>query len=226
MPGATLSAIILLPGGHHMMRAISLAALLALATAGTALAQGPVAPAPAAPVPAPADAPAIEPGSTVHLEYTLRDDAGALLDSNKGQSPLTYTQGDRQLLHGLERQLAGMHAGEERHVVLAPEEAFGPVDPAAQAEVSKDALPAGALVVGTRLVAQTAAGERRPVVVREIKDSTVVIDLNHPLAGKTLVFDVKVLSIDAPKAPAPAEVAPTAPAAPGPAAPAEPKPAK
>ena len=134
----------------------------------------------------------------VQLEYTLTDDAGKLIDSNKGQPPLTYTQGNHQLMAGLEKQLEGLRAGQEKKVVLKPDEAFGPVDPAAQTEVAKDALPPDALVVGTQLMARNAAGEGRPVVVKEIKEKTVVVDLNHPLAGKTLVFDIKVLGIEPP----------------------------
>jgi FKBP-type peptidyl-prolyl cis-trans isomerase SlyD len=151
----------------------------------------------------PAESPAIEQGSTVQLEYTLTDDAGAVLDTNKGQAPLTYTHGEAQIIPGLERQLAGMHTGEEKKVTLPPGDAYGPVDPAAQTEVARDALPPAALVVGTRLIARNAAGDARPVVVKEIRDQTVVIDLNHPLAGKTLVFEVKVLSVESPKAPEP-----------------------
>ena len=101
--------------------------------------------------------------------------------------------------------------------MLKPDEAFGPVDPAAQTEVPKEALPPDALVVGAQLMARTATGEGRPVIVKEIKDKTVVVDLNHPLAGKTLVFDVKVLGIEPPSkaeepkatAPKPGEPAPT-----------------
>jgi FKBP-type peptidyl-prolyl cis-trans isomerase SlyD len=97
-----------------------------------------------------------------------------------------------------------MQTGQAKKVVLKPEDAFGPVDPAAHTEVPKDALPADALVVGTQLMARSASGEGRPVIVKEIKEKTVVVDLNHPLAGKTLVFDVKVLSVDPPsKADAP-----------------------
>jgi FKBP-type peptidyl-prolyl cis-trans isomerase SlyD len=167
----------------------------------TAVAQTPPAPAPATPAPAspaPASAPIIEDGSMVQLEYTLSDDAGTVLDSNKGQPPLSYTQGDHQLLPGLEKQLAGLRPGQEKKVVLKPDEAFGPVDPAAQTEVAKSAVPPDALVVGAQLMARNAAGEGRPVVVKEIKESTVVVDLNHPLAGKTLVFDIKVLGIEPP----------------------------
>jgi len=161
---------------HQILAVIlSLAASIAAADEGT-------------PAAAPA-APAIEKGSTVQLEYTLKDDAGAVLDSNKGQSPFTYTQGEAQLMPGLEKQLDGMHVGEEKKVVLPPEEAYGRADPGAQTEVPRDLLPPGALTVG----------EQRPVTVKEIKDQTVVLDLNHPLAGKTLVFELKVLGVAPPK---------------------------
>jgi len=156
-------------------------------------------------------APAIEQGSTVQIEYTLKDDAGALLDSNKGQTPLTYRQGDQQLIPGLEKELTGMHAGEEKKVVVKAEDAYGPNDPSAQTEVPKELLPPSALAVGTRLLARNASGEGRPVTVKEIKEKTVVLDLNHPLAGKTLVFEVKVLGVEPPKSvePKPLERAPT-----------------
>jgi FKBP-type peptidyl-prolyl cis-trans isomerase SlyD len=175
----------------------------------------PVAPAPVAPptvppAPQPAPSATIEDGATVQLEYTLSDDAGKLLDTNKGQEPLTYMQGGQQIIAGLERQLAGMQIGQAKKVVLKPEEAFGPVDPAAQTEVPKDALPPDALVVGTQLMARNASGEGRPVIVKEIKEKTVVVDLNHPLAGKTLVFDVKVLRVEPPsKTDAPKSEGPT-----------------
>src|SRR5262245_57024001 len=141
-------------------------------------------------------APAIEQGSTVKLEYTLKDDAGVVIDSNKGQAPLTFTQGSAQMIPGLERQIVGMHAGEEKRVVLKPEEAFGQSDPAAQTEVTKSMLPPESLTVGARLLARNAAGEQRPVTVKEIKDQTVVLDLNHPLAGRTLVFEIKVVGVE------------------------------
>ena len=168
-----------------------LAATLLLSGPVTAMAQ----PTPAAPP----SATAVEKGSTVKLEYTLKDDAGTVLDSNKGQDPLTFTQGSEQLMPGLEKQIVGMHAGEEKKVVLKPEEAFGPTDPSAQAEVPKGMLPPESLTVGARLMARNASGEQRPVTIKEIKDETVILDLNHPLAGKTLVFEIKVLGVEPPK---------------------------
>ncbi len=154
----------------------------------------------AAPAPAATPAPAIEKGSTVQLEYTLSEDGGAVLDTNKGKEPLTYTHGDEQIMPALEKQLAGMQTGEEKHVVLKPDEAYGPVNPAALTEVPKEMLPKDSLSVGSRLIARNSEGQMRPVTVKEVKESTVVLDLNHPLAGKTIVFDVKVLGVEPPKA--------------------------
>jgi FKBP-type peptidyl-prolyl cis-trans isomerase SlyD len=144
----------------------------------------------------------------VELEYTLKDDTGTVLDSNKGQAPLTFTQGQAHLVPGLEKQLVGMHAGDEKKIVLQPDEAYGPADPSAQTEVPKELLPPEGLTVGARLMARSSSGEQRPVTVKEIKDKTVVLDLNHPLAGKTLVFEIKVLGVEPPKGTGPAPAAP------------------
>lgn len=173
----------------------ALAAALLLAAPLAAAAQTQAAP--------PTGAASIEKGSTVQLEYTLRDEQGAVVESNKGQAPLTYTQGEQQIITGLERELFGMHAGEEKKVVVKPEDGYGTVMPTAQIEVPKQMLPPEALKVGTLLSARSAAGEVRPATVKEIKEATVVLDLNHPLAGKTLFFDVKVLGVTPPKAPEP-----------------------
>ena len=142
--------------------------------------------------------PAIETGSKVSLEYTLRDDGGKVLDSNEGREPLTYVQGEQQIVPGLEKALAGMHPGEEKQVVVAPADGYGDVDPGAMAEVPKAMIPADALHVGTELVARNREGATRLVRIKEIKDETVIIDLNHPLAGKTLHFHVKVVGVEPP----------------------------
>lgn len=143
-------------------------------------------------------APAIEAGSKVSLEYTLRDADGKVLDSNKGRDPLTYVQGEQQIVPGLEKALTGMHPGEEKKVVVAPADGYGDVDPTAVAEVPKEMIPADALQVGTELVARNRDGATRLVRIKEIKDETVIIDLNHPLAGKTLHFDVRVTGVEPP----------------------------
>ena len=145
-----------------------------------------------------ATSPTIQKGSKVELEYTLTDDGGKVLDSNKGGTPLTFTQGERQLIPGLEKALDGMHVGEEKMVTVTPAEAYGEVDPTAVTEVPKESIPPDALKVGAELVARNRSGGQRMVRVKEIKENTVVIDLNHPLAGKALLFTVKVLGVEPP----------------------------
>lgn len=134
--------------------------------------------------------PAIESGSKVQIEYTLKDDAGSVFDSNKGGEALTYTQGQQELIPGLEKALQGMRAGEEKKVTVKPEEGYGPVDPRAQLEVPKEAIPAGALKVGTTLQGRSQSGQPMRARVKEIKEKS---------AGKTLHFDVKVLGVGPPQ---------------------------
>ena len=163
----------------------------------------------------------VKDGTVVSLQYTLSSEDGKPIESNKGKDPLKYTQGSHQIVPGLEKGLAGMKVGEERRVKVKPEEGYGTVDPKGFQEFPKEKIPSEGLKVGAVLMAKGPQGQQVPVRVHEIKDKTVVLDLNHPMAGKTLVFDVKVLDIQ------PATVQPTQPAAPPqpakPAQPAQPK---
>jgi len=143
------------------------------------------------------EVPGIQSGATVELEYTLKDGTGDIISSNRGQAPLRYIHGQHEIPPGLEQALAGLHAGDRKAVTVAPEDGFGPIDPQAITEVPKESIPSHALVVGTPLIARGPEGERR-VRVKEIREESVVLDLNHPLAGKTLYFDVQVLRVIAP----------------------------
>jgi len=174
-----------------MTRTVSLAAAAVALLASTAFAQTPVT--------TPDKVDAVQNGASVSLEYTLKDEGGQVLDTNKGGDPLVFTQGQQQIIRGLEKELIGMRPGDEKKVVVKPEDGYGPVVPNAQTEVPKDAIPKEGLKVGTALTARSGSGDVRPVVVKEIKETTVVLDLNHPLAGKTLFFDVKVLGVEPPK---------------------------
>jgi FKBP-type peptidyl-prolyl cis-trans isomerase SlyD len=137
-------------------------------------------------------------GATVSIEYTLTSEDGRVIESNKGKDPLRYVDGRSQIIPGLEKALEGMKAGTEKKVTVKPEEAYGQVDPKAYREVPKESVPADSLKAGSTLFAKNAEGEMFPVRVKEVKDKTVVIDMNHPLAGKTLVFDVKILDVQPP----------------------------
>jgi FKBP-type peptidyl-prolyl cis-trans isomerase SlyD len=139
----------------------------------------------------------IREGSRVALEYTLSDETGKVIESNKGKEPMNYIHGKGQIIPGLEKQLSGMKVGEEKKVEVKPEDGYGPVNPQAFQEVPKDKLPPEALKVGTMLMAQGAQGQGIPARVHEIKDNTVIMDFNHPMAGKTLSFDIKISEIKA-----------------------------
>jgi FKBP-type peptidyl-prolyl cis-trans isomerase SlyD len=141
------------------------------------------------------DSNVVKDGSVVSLQYTLSGEDGKTIESNKGKEPLKYTHGTRQIVPGLEKNLTGMKTGEEKRVQVKPEDGYGPVDPKGFQEFPKEKIPAEALKVGTVLVAKGPQGQQVPVRVHEIKEKTVILDLNHPMAGKTLVFDVKVLDI-------------------------------
>jgi len=138
---------------------------------------------------------AIQAGSMVAFDYTLTDESGKVIDTSKGKEPMHYVHGKGQIIPGLEKELAGMTVGGEKKVTVKPEDAYGPVNPQAFQEVPKDKIPAEALKVGAVLTATGPEGQRVPVRVHEIKENTVVMDFNHPLAGKTLLFDIKITEI-------------------------------
>jgi FKBP-type peptidyl-prolyl cis-trans isomerase SlyD len=137
----------------------------------------------------------VQPGSAVAFDYTLTDERGQVVDTSKGKAPMQYVHGKGQIIPGLEKELAGLSVGSEKKVTVKPEEAYGPVDPTAFREIDKEKVPPDALKVGTMLLAQGPTGQGVPVRVHEIKEKTVVMDFNHPLAGKTLSFDVKITDI-------------------------------
>jgi FKBP-type peptidyl-prolyl cis-trans isomerase SlyD len=136
-------------------------------------------------------------GNAVSLEYTLTLDDQSVLESNVGKEPMTYTQGAHEIVPGLETAMEGMKKGERKHVVVTPTDGYGPIDQQAIREVKKELIPAVAQKVGAQLQGQAADGSTVFSIVKEIKEETVVLDFNHPLAGKTLHFDVTVLAITA-----------------------------
>jgi FKBP-type peptidyl-prolyl cis-trans isomerase SlyD len=141
------------------------------------------------------EAKVITEGSKVSLEYTLNIDGGETIDTNSGDEPLVYTQGNREIIPALEEELQGLAAGDEKQVTLQPEEAYGAVDPEAFREVPLEQIPEDARNPGQLLVMQDQQGNQQQIKVSEIRDDTAVLDLNHPLAGKTLQFDVKIVDV-------------------------------
>ena len=137
----------------------------------------------------------ISPGKAVSLEYTLKLEEGKVVDTNVGAAPLIYTHGSKQIVPGLENALEGMTVGESKEVTVVPEQGYGPVREEAFREISKEKIPPEAQKVGAPLEAKDDNGRVMHLRVAEVKEETVVVDFNHPLAGKTLYFEVKVLEI-------------------------------
>jgi FKBP-type peptidyl-prolyl cis-trans isomerase SlyD len=130
-------------------------------------------------------------GAKVSLEYTLTLPDKTVADSNVGQAPITFIQGAHEIVPGLEKALEGMKAGQKKRVEVAAVDAYGPYNNKLRQTVEKDKLPKD-IKAGDILQ----ASDGRLVKVLEIAEKNVVLDLNHPLAGKALTFDVNILNVE------------------------------
>ena len=135
-------------------------------------------------------------GKKVSIEYTLKLDDGSTADSNVGGEPLVYQQGANQILPALETALAGLSVNDTRKITITPKDGYGDVDPNAIKEVPLEEIPEAARKVDAVLIGVDAEGNQRPVRVQKVGEKNATLDLNHPLAGRTLTFDVKVLKIE------------------------------
>jgi FKBP-type peptidyl-prolyl cis-trans isomerase SlyD len=137
-------------------------------------------------------------GSVVGIDYSLHLGDGNVIDRSSPGELLSYIQGEGNIVPGLERALEGLSVGDARQVVVAPEDGYGPHDPQGMQEVPRDAFPAELKPeVGMQLTARGPQGEAVPFTVTDVKLESVVVDLNHPLAGKTLHFDITVREVRA-----------------------------
>ena len=136
-------------------------------------------------------------GLQVTMEYILTLPDKSVADSTAGQAPFSYMHGGHQIIPGLEKALAGLKAGDKKRVTIPAADAYGLYDKARIITVPKKNVPPEAKV-GTML--RSASGQ--PAKVLDVKGDSVVIDTNHPLAGKDLTFDVNILKVEhPPKAP-------------------------
>jgi len=139
----------------------------------------------------------IKQNQVVSIHYTLTDDAGEVIDSSAGGEPLAYLHGHGNLVPGLERELAGRNAGDRLQVKIAPADGYGEYDRELVQRVPRRSLKGIANVrVGMHLQAQTRQGTR-PVTVTAVSGDMVTLDGNHPLAGKSLNFEVEITAVRA-----------------------------
>ncbi len=142
-----------------------------------------------------AAAPMIQDNMEVGFEYTLTVD-GAVVDSSEGKEPFHYVHGQHQIVPGLERELAGLKVGDTKEVTVKPEEGYGAVDPKAVIEMPKAQLPSDVTpAVGMVLRGVNPDGRMFRATITGLNKDTVTLDLNPPLAGKTLLFKVKITDI-------------------------------
>jgi FKBP-type peptidyl-prolyl cis-trans isomerase SlyD len=139
----------------------------------------------------------ITPDHVVSIHYTLRDEAGAIIDRSAEGEPLAYLHGHGNLIPGLERELTGKSAGDRLEVSIAPADGYGEYDRQLVQQVPRRSLKGIANVqVGMRLQAHTPQGPRA-VTVTHLSGDMVTLDGNHPLAGQTLHFQVEVAAVRA-----------------------------
>jgi FKBP-type peptidyl-prolyl cis-trans isomerase 2 len=137
----------------------------------------------------------VEEGKQVALKFSITLQDGTVYLSNTDQEPLTYKHGQNELLPALEQALNGLQVDDTKQITLTPDDAFGSVNPEAFVSVKPDTIPEEARKVDTILTTQDANGNTLNVRVHDIQDEQIVIDYNHPLAGKTVVFDLRVVGI-------------------------------
>ncbi len=137
----------------------------------------------------------IEPGKTVSLHYTLRLENGRIYETTEGEEPLVYQHGAGELVPGLEQRLTGLKKGAQDSFVIPPEEAYGEVKLESLIEVPREHIPQEAREPGSEITAVSRQGRQVTGTVYEVKQESIVVDFNHPLAGMDLYFEVTVVDV-------------------------------
>lgn len=135
-------------------------------------------------------------GKKVKIHYTGKLENGSKFDSSEGREPLAFELGSGQVIPGFDKAVEGMTVGESKSVSIAPEDAYGPRNEQAIQEVPKSALPEDLVPVeGMTLQAQNQDQQPVQLTVTEVGEETITVDANHPLAGKTLNFEISLVEV-------------------------------
>ena len=138
----------------------------------------------------------VKEGDVVRVHYTGKLTNGEQFDSSEGREPLEFTVGAGQMIKGFDDAMPGMSVGEKKTINILPGDAYGEKDEQAMIEFPKANIPPDMkLEPGMQLQLRNENGQPFPVTVAEIKDEVVVLDANHMLAGKELVFDIELMEI-------------------------------
>lgn len=135
-------------------------------------------------------------GDVVKVHYKGKLNSGEQFDSSEGREPLEFTVGAGQMIAGFDQAIPGMVVGEKKTITIAPADAYGEKNEDAIIEFPKTNIPADMkLEPGMRLNLRNEAGQPIPVIVTEVKDEVIMLDANHELAGKELIFDIELVDI-------------------------------
>jgi FKBP-type peptidyl-prolyl cis-trans isomerase 2 len=139
----------------------------------------------------------VEKGNKVKVEYEGKFEDGTVFDSSaKHGHALEFEVGAGMVVPGFDNALLGMELNEEKDIRLEPADAYGDINPEALRKVPRDQLPAEQEIKpGMVLGVQLPNGQQMPVKVKEVDDREITLDFNHPLAGKVLLFKLKVVEI-------------------------------
>lgn len=137
-----------------------------------------------------ADEVVVAPEHTVTFEYKLTLPDATVVASSEGGEPIEYVHGRKQLLTALENALAGLKVGDKKRIEIPPDDAYGQYDDANRSKVERKQLPDD-VTVGAQLI----SNDGKAVVVLELDEEHATLDTNHPMAGKTLIFDVEIAKI-------------------------------
>jgi FKBP-type peptidyl-prolyl cis-trans isomerase SlyD len=138
----------------------------------------------------------VQAGRIVSIEYQVRLGDGEVVEATEADHPVQYLHGAGMLLPSLESALDQMEEGSRKRFVIGARDAYGDRDESSVVTLPRSIFPANIeLEVGTRLAARTSGGDTYPLTVRQVLADRVVVDLNHPLAGKDLHFEVAVRAV-------------------------------
>ena len=138
-----------------------------------------------------------EKGKKVKVHYTGTLTDKTVFDSSREREPLEFTVGAGQMIQGFDEAVLGMAVGESKNVTIPSDKAYGPKREEAMVSVPKTQLPEGMTPeVGMQLEATQQDGSKQVLVVAKVEEEEVVLDANHPLAGKDLIFDIELVEID------------------------------
>ena len=139
-------------------------------------------------------------GDTVKVHYTGKLEDGTVFDTSADREPIEFTLGDGQIIPGFENAVLGMEVGEKKTATVPSDEAYGPHREDMMLRVSRDQFPPDLKPeVGQQLQMTQSNGQTLIVQVVEVDEESVLLDANHPLAGKDLVFDIELVEIVKPE---------------------------